>query len=200
MEIKTITVDGMSVNIPNYFQILKRRPEDPENLVPIGIQTNHAYCIVTLEPISFSESMPLDKNILINGVRQYLRENQGFILAETGKDYSCTIIKSLLKPSGVQYIFTYNKHFDNKVLNIQGSFEEEGMTGIRDSIVYNYYKQNNLIGTENNPLEGWTKDPYDSTITKGALMNISEDEQFDKKFPDFPLSICRDLLRCLNNN
>lgn len=55
----------------------------------------------------------------------------------------------------------------------------------------------NLIGDEKNPLAGWTKDPYDENVKTGALMNVSEQEQFDEKFPGFPLSMCREFIKCV---
>ena len=46
--------------------------------------------------------------------------------------------------------------------------------------------------------QGWTCDPYDEKIDRGALMNISEQERFDEMFPGFPLSMCRELVKFLN--
>ena len=43
----------------------------------------------------------------------------------------------------------------------------------------------------------WARDPYDSTIKEGALMNMSEAEEYDEHFPGFPLSMCRELLHTI---
>ena len=52
--------------------------------------------------------------------------------------------------------------------------------------------------TEDDPFVGWAKDPYDDTIREGALMNLSEREEFDEQFPGFPLSMCREFVRTVN--
>ena len=72
------------------------------------------------------------------------------------------------------------------------------MTGIRDTMVYALCRNEGLLGNDDeNPLEGWAKDPYDPSITTGALMNFSEQEQFDEKFPGFPPSMCREFINCV---
>ncbi len=35
------------------------------------------------------------------------------------------------------------------------------------------------------------------SITTGARMNLSEQEEFDEKFPGFPLSMCKELVKYL---
>ena len=45
------------------------------------------------------------------------------------------------------------------------------------------------------------EDPYDSEYREGFLMNFSERDIFDKKFPDHPLSIARKYVKwVLENN
>ena len=65
-------------------------------------------------------------------------------------------------------------------------------------MVYAICRNEGLLGDDGeNPLAGWTQDPYDAEITKGALMNLSEQEQFDEQFPGFPLSMCREFINCV---
>lgn len=46
----------------------------------------------------------------------------------------------------------------------------------------------------NQPLN-WSADPYDATITGPGLRNRSEDETYDRRFPEDPLTKVRDTLR-----
>ena len=113
------------------------------------------------------------------------------------KDYVYSIVKNLKEPNGVQYILTYQKFYADFFINIQGFFEETGMTGIRDSMVLELLKREGTLGNNEDPFAGWMKDPYDDSITIGVRMNLSEQEEFDEKFPGFPLSMCRELVKCL---
>ena len=90
-----------------------------------------------------------------------------------------------------------SRFYPEFILNIQAYFEEIGTTGIRDTIGYELCRRQNLVGGGDDPLKGWAKDPYDETINFGALMNLSETEQFDKQFPGFPLTMCREFLRAI---
>jgi hypothetical protein len=42
--------------------------------------------------------------------------------------------------------------------------------------------------------DGWAEDPYQPSFKGPALRNKSEDEKYDAKFPDHPLSRCRKTL------
>ena len=92
---------------------------------------------------------------------------------------------------------TYQKFFSDFILNIQAYFEEIGTTGIRDTIGYELCRRQHLVGNGDDPFEGWAKDPYDETIKTGALMNLSEMEQFDEQFPGFPLTMCREFIHTI---
>ena len=82
-------------------------------------------------------------------------------------------------------------------LTVQGFFEENGATGVRDSTVYEMCRRDGTVGDAEDPFRDWAKDPYDPEYTKGALMNLSEQEKYDEMFPDFPLSMCRELVRSI---
>ena len=197
MEYQDVIIFGRTISIPAYYQRVESLPGDPEGSVSYMVQSENALCLVQLYPISESESLPRKKETLIAGIRQYLGENQGLIKVETAKDYIYSIVKTLKEQGGVQYILTYQVFYPDFVLNIQAFFEETGITGTRDNAVYQYYRSKGLIGTSEDPFKGWTRDPYDESISNGALMNISELEQFDEMFPGFPLSICRELVRTI---
>ena len=197
MEKQEIYVNGETLCIPGYYQKVDSMPGDPENSVPYEVQTPNAGCIAFISAVDVSKALPRKQEELIGGIRHFLADNQGIIEVVTEKDYVYSIVKNLRKPSGVQYILTYQKFCGNLIVEIQAFFEENGTTGIRESMVYAVLHNEKLIGDEKKPLAGWTKDPYDENVKTGALMNISEQEQFDEKFPGFPLSMCRDFIKCV---
>ena len=197
MDIQELHVNGKSVSIPKYYQRVDSMPDDPEGSLPYMVQTENAACFALIFPVDESQSLPRTQDELIAGIRQFLGENQGLIEAIAETDYVFSIVKTLKQPSGVQYVLTYQKFYPEFILNIQAFFEETGMTGIRDNVVYEMCCRQNIVGPEDDPFSGWTQDPYDANVKTGALMNISEQKQFDEKFPGFPLSMCREFVRTL---
>ena len=199
MKKQIITINGKNISIPEYYQKVDSMPDDPEGAIPYMVQTENAMCFALIFPEDESKSLPRNKESLIAGIRQFLGENQGLIQVETADDHVYSIVKTLNEPSGVQYILTYQKFYPEFILNIQAFFEEIGTTGMRDSLVYGWCRKQNLVGTDADPLAGWTRDPYDETIGEGALMNLSELEQFDEQFPGFPLTMCREFISTLDS-
>ena len=199
MNYQNVTINGTTISIPEYYQKVDSMPDDPAESIPYMVQTGNAMCFALIFPVDESKSLPRTKESLIAGIRRFLGENQGLIQVEATEDYVYSIVKTLKEPSGVQYILTYQRFFPEFILNIQAFFEEIGTTGIRDSVGYEMCRRQNLVGTEEDPFAGWAKDPYDESIREGALMNLSECEEFDEQFPGFPLSMCREFVRTLVN-
>lgn len=197
MEKKIIKVNSEQIEIPDYYKQVDPMPGDPENSVPYMVQTERALCIAFVGELDYSKALPGKKDELINGIRQCLSDNQGLIEVEAEKDYVYSIVKNLQEPSGIQYILTYQKFCDGFILNVQAFFEEIGITGQRDSVVYEMCRRDKLVGNDNDPFAGWVYDPYDNTITSGKRMNLSEQRKYDEMFPGYPLSMCRELLSCL---
>ena len=197
MELQTVDVVGRGILIPAYYRKLNSMPEDPNNSVSYGIETDHTSCFMILYPSTTFRSFPPDQKKVIIRTRIHLADNQGIIKIEANVKYAYSIIKTLRKPHGVLYTLTYQKFYPNFTVNIQAFFDEIGTTGIRDATIYELYRRNNTVYFENGQIYGWARDPYDTSITKGALMNLSEQEEFDSAFPDFPLSMCRDLVKVL---
>jgi len=197
MEKQKITINGKTVFIPDYYQKVDSMPDDPEGSIPYMVQTGNAMCFALIFPVNESESLPRSKESLIEGIRGFLGENQGLIEVGTAEDYVYSIVKTLKEPVDVQYILTFQRFFPEFILNIQAFFEEIGTTGQRDDAVYELCRRQGLVGISGNPFAGWIKDPYDETIHEGVLMNLSELEQFDKQFPESPLSMCREFVRTL---
>ena len=199
MSVKTqdITINGKTITIPDYYQKVDSMPDDPVNSVPYMVQTENAMCFALIFPVDESKSLPRTKESLIAGIRSFLGENQGLIQAEVCEDHVYSIVKSMKEPSGVQYILTYQKFYPEFILNIQAYFDEIGTTGMRDSLVYELCRRENLVGNDSDPFAGWVRDPYNENINDGALMNLSEAERFDAQFPGFPLTMCREFVRAI---
>lgn len=197
MTTQTITINGMSMIIPSYYLKVDSMPGDPENSLPFMARTETTESFVIMHPILAEKSKPRNKNDFIKGVRQFLQDNQGLIQIEAEDTYLFSIVKTLKDPSGVQYILTFQKFMKEGILQIQGFFDETGVTGMRDSIVFSILTKNGEIGMPGDPMKGWKRDPYDLTIKKGALMNLSEEDRFDEMFPGTPLTMCRELVKCL---
>ena len=198
MKTQNVTINGRTISIPDYYQKVDSMPDDPADSIPFMVQTGNAMCFALIFPVDESKSLPCTKESLISGIRQFLGENQGLIQVEAAEDHVYSIVKTLKDPGDVQYILTYQMFFPEFILNIEAFFEEIGTTGIRDSVGYEMCRRQNLVGTEDDPFAGWARDPYDDTIKKGALMNLSEREEFDEQFPGFPLSMCREFVKTVS--
>ena len=199
MRKQIISINGVDISIPEYYQKVDSMPGDPENSVPYEVRSENAACIAFVSAEDYSKALPREQKELVKGIRHYLADNQGLIEVVAKNDYVFSIVKNLKEPHGVQYILTYQKYCDDFIINIQGYFEEIGVTGQRDSLVYALVKDKESISDDENPFKGWNCDPYDKSNRKGALMNISEQARFDELFPGFPLSICREFVRCLTD-
>ncbi|MBP3804013.1 MAG: hypothetical protein J6I76_08965 [Oribacterium sp.] len=135
-DIQEIQINGKTISIPDYYQRVDSMPDDPEGSLPYMVQTENATCFALMFPVDGSQSLPRTQEELIAGIRQFLGENQGLIEVVAEPDYVYSIVKTLKQPSGVQYVLTYQKFYPEFILNIQAFFEETGMTGIRDNVVY----------------------------------------------------------------
>jgi hypothetical protein len=201
METKNVIINEMSLNLPSYYQQVESMPDDPADSIPFMVQTGNASCLVLAKPITMDQAIPFEQRAAIDGIRSFLQENQGIIEVNGEEGYIYSIVKTLRKPSGVQYCLTYQQFFDrDHILMVQGFFDEIGTTGMRDAVVYELSIRKGMIGSDSDPSAGWAKDPYDPLYMQGALMNLSEQEQFDDKFPGHPLSMCRELVRTIIQN
>ena len=197
MDMKTIEINGKTVQIPAYYQQVDSSPEDPEGSVPFIVRTEQAICFVLIYPITLSETVPREQSDLIQGISQFLTDKQALILAEADEERAYSIVKTGMEPSGMEYTLTYQRFYEDFAINITGFFEEEGTTGIRDTTVYELCRRNGSVGSDNDPFTGWKLDPYDCADKDGLMMNLSEQEQYDEHFPAHPLSMCRELIRTL---
>ena len=191
----TFVLSGKSFLIPGDFLKAKPLPDDPPGSIVFEKDTPDATNILIFFFIEKSEALPFDdRDGLIDSLHHCLGENQGIIAVRTGKtdagvSFVFTIVKNLKQPSGVQYILTLQMDFDSMVLNLQGYFDEEGVTGTRDAAVYEYAMREGIISSQDE--SKWCADPYSPDFRSGALLNLAEQEEFDDSFPTHPLSELR---------
>jgi hypothetical protein len=183
------------------WQKLDTMPEDPFGACVIGKQNENSQCMVLIYPIEENSVMPFNKpQNVINGIHNSLADDQGLIEVQTMEKnvpiiYS--IIKTKLNPSGIQYFLRLHFKINNNYYSVDGFFSEIGITGARETNVYDLSRREGII---KEGMQGWTFDPYDKNYKKGLLMNISEDRKYDKLFPTHPISEARDFVNVLNEN
>jgi len=189
-----VKIGDIEIEIPNVYQKMQPLPDDPPDSAAYGMQNDHTMALVLLFPLKPEEAMPFDHpQFIIDSVHGFLQENQGLIsvlAGETrnGRKYVYSIVKSAKEPSGVQYNLTFQIQYPTKVLNIQAFYDEIGITGLRDAVVYELARRD---GKVTNMFEGWVNDPYDPDYTQGLRMNLSELPEYDAMFPNHPLSVLR---------
>ncbi len=104
-----------------------------------------------------------------------------------------TVIKMPQEPTGMMYIGAVTRPWRDFSYVGKLSCAEHGITGVRDNTVAMKLK---LKGHEfppgpGGPMQGWMADPYDPSIITPLARNLSEAEEYDKAFPDHPLSRLR---------
>jgi hypothetical protein len=98
------------------------------------------------------------------------------------------------KPHDAIYIDALMLPFRGFRFVLRVECEERGLTGVREAVVLAEFLK---VGSDD--MEGWAADLYDPSLRTEPLRNISEDEKYDAKFPDHPLSRVRRQMRHLHS-
>ena len=182
----------------------------PEGAEGYTIATGNASGIVFCYPVTAEASMPLDDSQkIIDFLHETMDENQGIIEVNTGTcEHGGRFIYYLMKyrkgidaiPKKVGYQLNFNFEIGDQIYFISGSFEEEGITGQRDSMgIMLYIKAKEQAGQPADMGDimehDWFCDPYDPEFKKGFLMNRSEIPGLDSTFQAHPLSVARELVK-----
>ena len=164
--------------------------------------TSRSDSAIMIEKTAAELAMPFDDpQTIIDGIHDCLEDNQGLIEVHSGKtkrgyDYIYTIVKTLREEfKGVIYFLRMNIRYEDDILEIQAPFEEQGVTGERDSFCFALAQNADLVSTDD--MKGWNEDPYDSGYTHGVPMNLSERSSVDGLFPSHPLSQAREVVMAL---
>ncbi len=199
-------IDRFVVHIPDDYTPVPTKPGDTTGSISFMKQTENAACLAMYCPIPSDQAMPFNSvDQVITGIRHVLAPDQGIIEVRSGgtkdeRKYIYSIIKTINRGmvQGVQYILTMHIGFyADYVFQAQVFCDETGLTGARDTSVFEILKFDGKVG-ENG--EGWVRDPYDPSYTEGALMNLSEMEEYDETFPNHPLSQARKVVKFLIEN
>lgn len=195
--------------VPKEYKQIKKKLSAgvvPKGALRYGKRTENANCIVVSFPVTEQETMPFDDpQFVIDRLHEEMGEKEGIIEVKSGvtvagRPYIYNITKHLdVGPNGepmkMNYIMNINVRMENSIQFFNGCFSEEGVTGMRDSIgmalFHKVREQNGIETTEDNIMDGWFRDPYDDSYTKGLPKNFSEAEELDEQFPMHPLSEAR---------
>lgn len=186
------------LKIPVRFEQVDSMPDDPPNSRAYCYGNSGAGCFALIYPVPANQAMPYaNPQAVIDGIHRTLGDDQGLIEVEngvtaSGRRYLYSIVKTLKKPSGVQYCLRMNIEYPECAMEAWAFFDEMGTTGLRDSMILSELltRQGPVKITENG-LEGWCVDPYDPGYTRGVRMNCSERKEYDAQFPQHPLSEMR---------
>ena len=207
-----------TLSVPKeYKQIKKKLPDGvvSKGALRYGKRTENANCIVVSFPVTEQETMPFeDPQFVIDRLHEEMGEKEGIIEVKSGvtvagRPYIYNITKHLDvgssgEPIRMNYIMNLNVRMENSIQFFNGCFSEEGVTGMRDSIgmalFHKVREQNGIETTEDNIMDGWFRDPYDESYTRGLPRNYSEAEELDEQFPMHPLSEARAFLRFVIEN
>jgi len=188
----------------------------PEGSIGYTIATGNATGIIVCFDVPPETSMPFDSpESLIEFLHGSMNDNQGIIevrngTCKNGGRYVYYIMKYWygedIIPSRIcGYQLNFNFEIGDQVFFISGSFDEVGMTGVRDSIgielLAKAKEQSGQPADLTDIMENeWFCDPYDPEYTKGFLMNKSEVSELDSVFPEHPLSVTRALVKYVVEN
>ena len=195
IDIKTL------LDLPKEYKISANSSAAPMYCVNYTLYTSNSSIFIQSFPISARSTMDYyNVQKIISGIYQSLGENQALIEVKAGKtkhnrQYVYSIVKTKSEPIGVQYYMLIHIAYENIAISVNGHFIEVGMTGLRDTTIWELaYREGVVSSTDNSK---WCFDPYDKTLKRSYLMNLSEKEEYDEMFPDHPLSQCRKFVKLI---
>lgn len=195
----------------NYKKIKKKLPADlgiPKDAAAYNMANANTSAIVVCFPVSAESSMKFDDPVgLIDELHNNMDDMAGIIEVQAGSTtngnrYIYHIMKhSNISEDGIRlgntYTINFNIEFGDTIQFLNASFDEIGTTGIRDTTILAFLQNSGDIDINSSD---WICDPYNPEFNKGFLMNKSEQRQFDKMFPEHPLSVARTLIEFIISN
>lgn len=180
------------------YENIKKKDAYPLGCELFKKETCEMEAFIEILPISITQSMTLSTSErIIDEIHRSLNDEQGLIEVITGNcggivEYAYSIVKTRQKNSGMSYTLLLHLRNGLSFHEVRGFFKECGTTGMRDVTVREFAIREGWI--KGSDEEGWFKDPYDDSYTRGIRMNISEQARFDECFPNHPLSEIRRLI------
>lgn len=129
--------------------------------------------------------------------RVALANQAGLVEVEPWSANGCKGVRTILKlaqaPQGTTYVGSITVPLAAASFVVKVGCAEGGMTGTREAFTAStLIKAGKLaIDADSKNLIGWASDPYDSSRRDPLMRNLSEDEAYDEKFPQHPLSRLR---------
>ncbi len=131
--------------------------------------------------------------------REVLSRAGGLISADVStKGVGSVVAKYPQQPSGMTYEGVLVIARNGTEYRVTVRFPETGVTGMRDAAIFTLHMNN--ASEDADPMEGWMSDPYDRTRRDPLMRNGADDEQYDSKFPDHPLTLLRAELQRLERS
>ena len=187
------------ISLPAGYKMMKMKDGSATpNLAAFQKMTSQADCVAAItiseHPMDFD-----DTEGLIAGIHEALDETQGLIEVDNGNTasgyrYIYSIVKTVRGAEGVLYYLRMNLELGETIYEINASFEEYGMTGMREVMIFPKILASGIVKDSEELMEKWGLDPYDRDFKRGVLRNMSEDKQFDGAFPEHPLTQARELI------
>ncbi|XZF13196.1 hypothetical protein ACTHGU_15520 [Chitinophagaceae bacterium MMS25-I14] len=191
-----------SITIPDFGW-----PKEKEDSSVIQWVNPERDTAVSVNFIELTPNIPTIKNItaLRDFYRKIVNESGGGIIEiEILQVGGILVIKSIIKlpqkPSGMTYIASLTMPFRDCSFVLKVQCAEVGITGIRDAVIVDRSIAEGTLDMTGNGIAGWFEDPYDKACTEGFLMNKSEQEIYDKEFPDHPLTRARKIIRQIESS
>lgn len=187
------------LNLPEEYKVLEKTSAAPMYCVNYGKKTSSCLSFIQAFPIIPGRNMEYyNETTIIKGIQKSLSDDGALIEVKVGRtnsgnQFSYSIIKLKKEASGVLYYLIMYVAYENIAINIKGDFIESGTTGLRDTMVWELARREGIVSSTDN--SKWCFDPYDKTSKRPYLMNLSEKEEYDEMFPDYPLSQCRKFIQ-----
>jgi len=114
-----------------------------------------------------------------------------------------TVFKAPQESGGMTYLGAITLPFREFSYVIKAQCGEHGVTGVREAVLLVEMAgagQVDLANVSRGEWSGWMQDPYDASVRAPLMRNLAEDERYDARFPDHPLSRVRSILGHLQSS
>ena len=118
----------------------KRKADDIEMFQNVA---SESYGNIVVSHICAADAMPFDKEAVIKMLHETMEDNQGIIEVEVGENargfqFIYSIVKTYHQEDlNVNYCVRMNIEHDDEIIEVEGSFFESRMTGMRSAIGWN---------------------------------------------------------------
>ena len=186
-----------SVALPAEYQPLPSKPGDPPGSAAFGHVSTQSDSFVQVCSVEREQAICFDTpEELVRRIHRDLSEDEGLIKVECGisaggRQYAYSIIKARRTARSTEYTATVHLDDRDSVIAVQAFFMETGSPGFREAAIRGQAGRGLQAGPAAGASMPWSMDPYDPLYTKGQLMNESEKEKYDARFPLHPLSEAR---------